>query len=199
MTTPWAGSITRCFGALQGGDRDAAQQLWERYFRRLIGLARKHLQQAPRRVADEEDVALSAFDSFCRGVELGRFCKLEDRDDLWQLLVVITVRKAADQAKYERRQKRSAGAPPARTDPTLSVVELEEILGREPTPEVAALAAEEYRRLMSLLDDDELRAIALLKMEGYTNDEISQQLGCVRRTVQRRLRLIQDIWSQEVE
>ena len=46
-----------------------------------------------RRAADEEDVALSAFDSFCRGAEQGRFPQLDGRDDLWHLLVVITVRK----------------------------------------------------------------------------------------------------------
>src|ERR1043165_1882401 len=84
------GSITRWIGQLKAGDPVAAQLLWERYFRRLVGLARKKLDGAPRRMADEEDVALSAFDSFCRGAEHGRFPRLEDRDDLWRLLVVIT-------------------------------------------------------------------------------------------------------------
>ena len=52
-------SITRCIEALKGGDRDAAQRIWEAYFHRLVGLARTRLHDAPRRAADEEDVALS--------------------------------------------------------------------------------------------------------------------------------------------
>ena len=66
-------SVTQWIDRLKAGDPDAAQELWERYFRRLVGLARKKLRAAPRRAADEEDVALSAFDSFCRGAEQGRF------------------------------------------------------------------------------------------------------------------------------
>src|SRR6266403_2686702 len=75
-------SVTRWIDRLKAGDPDAAQKLWERYFRRLVGLARKKLRAAPRRAADEEDVALSAFDSFCRGAGQDRFPQLHDRLDL---------------------------------------------------------------------------------------------------------------------
>src|SRR5215471_8456034 len=91
-----AGSVTTWIEQLCAGDRAGAQRLWERYFPRLVGLARKKLQGLPRRSADEEDVALSAFDSFCRGAERGCFPRLENRDNLWALLVVITARKAID-------------------------------------------------------------------------------------------------------
>src|SRR3984893_18595241 len=97
------GSVTRWIGALQAGDHAAAQQLWERYFRRLVGLARKKLQGASRRAADEEDVALSAFNSFFRCAEQGRFPNLVDRDSLWRLLVVLTARKAAHLVRDESR------------------------------------------------------------------------------------------------
>jgi hypothetical protein len=78
------GSITHWIGALKQGDPAAAQRLWNVYFYRLVVLARARLRDVPRRAADEEDVALSAFDSFCRGAERGRFAQLDDRDDLWQ-------------------------------------------------------------------------------------------------------------------
>ena len=196
--TAGQGSITVLFHALKGGDADAAQRLWDEYFRRLVGLARKKLQDSPRRAADEEDVALSAFDSFCRGAERGRFSWLEDRDDLWQLLVVITVRKAADQANHERRLKRGGpGQGGVAQAPSGEGPDLEQVLGREPTPELAALVAEQCQRLLGLLGEEDLRSIALLKMEGYTNEEIAQRLGCARRTVQRRLNLIQDVWQHE--
>src|SRR3954452_19706131 len=100
------GSVTHWIQALRGGDPGAAQKLWERYFPRLVGLARARLQGARRRAEDEEDVALSAFDSFCRGAREGRFPRLADRNDLWRLLVVLTARKAVDLLQREGRLKR---------------------------------------------------------------------------------------------
>src|SRR5579872_6482581 len=99
---PTSGSVTHWLRKLEQGDDRAAHDLWERYFSRLVGLARQKLQAGRRRVADEEDVALSAFHSFCRGVEEGRFAQLWDRHSLWGLLVVLTARKALNQAQHER-------------------------------------------------------------------------------------------------
>jgi RNA polymerase sigma factor (sigma-70 family) len=187
------GSVTRWLGRLHAGDPAAAQQLWERYFRRLVGLARARLRGAPRRAADEEDVALSAFDSFCRGAEQGRFPRLADRDSLWRLLVTITARKAAHQVRDERRQKRGGGASP------VADVEaaLAEALSREPNPEFAAGVADEYRRLLDRLGDRDLQAVALLRLEGYSVEEVAAELGCAPRAVKRKLALIRTVWEKE--
>jgi len=195
------GSITRWFDSLQAGDRAAAQELWQRFASRLIGLARARLQAAPRRAADEEDAVLSAFDSFCRGAELGRFPQVHDRGDLWNLLVAITVRKVSDQVHHEKRQKRGGGAVLCETDLGQRTDEegaFAEIIGSEPTPQLAAEMAEQCHRLLALLRDADLQSIALLKMEGYTNDEIAGKFDCVRSTVQRKLNLIRSRWEQEV-
>jgi hypothetical protein len=88
-------SVTALIERLHSGDRAAAQHLWERYFPRLVGLARQRLKGVARRVSDEEDVALAAFDSFCRRAEKGDAPRLDDRDSLWGLLATITARKAA--------------------------------------------------------------------------------------------------------
>ena len=102
-------SVTYWIGQLKAGDAQAAQQLWERYYTRLVRLAQQKLQPLPRRAADEEDVALSAFHSFCNGVDKGRFPQLNDRDDLWQILVTLTGWKAANLKKHERAAKRGGG------------------------------------------------------------------------------------------
>src|SRR3954470_11430236 len=82
MATDPEGSVTRLIGALVGEDTDAAaEQLWRRYFDQLVRLAQSRLRAAPRGAGDEEDVALSAFDSFCRGAVRGRFPRLGDRGD----------------------------------------------------------------------------------------------------------------------
>jgi DNA-directed RNA polymerase specialized sigma24 family protein len=189
------GSVTRWLGPLQEGDPAAAQQLWERYFGRLLGLARKKLQGAPRRAADEEDVALSAFDSFCRNAEQGRFPQLADRDSLWRLLVTITARKAAHQVRDEARQKRGGAARV--TDADADSI-LEAVLSREPGPEFAAEVAEQCQQLFKRLGDKELEAVALLRMEGYTVEEVAGRLGCAPRSVKRKLALIRTIWEKEM-
>ena len=113
------GSVTRLIGMLKEGDRTAAQQLWETYFRRLVGLARARLRNATSTIADEEDVALSAFDSFYRRAERGQFPRLQDRDDLWQLLFVLTVRKAINLVSYQGCKSRGGGG--CETSPTSRV------------------------------------------------------------------------------
>jgi DNA-directed RNA polymerase specialized sigma24 family protein len=192
-----AGSVTHWLGQLKEGEQDAAQPLWEGYFQRLVRLARKKLGGAQRRVADEEDVALSAFDSFCRGAEQGRFPQLADRHDLWRLLVVITARKALDLRNREQALKRG-GAAGAAPDTAPFEADLEQIVGSEPTPAFAAEVAEECRRLLDRLGDAGLRALALLKMECYTNEEIAAQLRYAVATVERRLRMIRGAWEKEV-
>jgi DNA-directed RNA polymerase specialized sigma24 family protein len=196
------GSISRWISQLKRGDEAAAQKLWEGYFHRLVALARAKLRGVRRRAEDEEDAALSAFDSFCRGAEQGRFPQLNNRDELWRLLVLITARKACDLAQREGRLKRGGGqvrGDSALRDPAAGDGQpgWEEVAGAGPTPEFAAQAVEEYRRLLGQLGDDELRSIAVWKMEGHTNQEIADRLGCALPTVERRLRLIRKTWSEE--
>jgi DNA-directed RNA polymerase specialized sigma24 family protein len=75
---------------------------------------------------------------------------------------------------------------------------LDRVAGREPTPAFAAQLAEESGRLLRRLDDAELQAIAVWKMEGETTAQIAARLGCAPSTVERRLRLIRQIWEEEV-
>jgi DNA-directed RNA polymerase specialized sigma24 family protein len=195
------GSVTRWIDLARQGDGQAAGQLWQRYFRRLVGLARSALEGAPRRLADEEDVALSAFDSFFRGAEKGRFPDLNDRDGLWRLLVVMTRRKAAHLKRDECRQKRGGGGVVDQAALAGAAGEeeagLDWLAGEEPTPEFAAQLAEECERLLGRLGDPGLRSLAVWKMEGYTNEEIAARLGCCLSTVERRLQLVRRLWAEE--
>src|SRR6516162_9800937 len=122
---------------LKDGDPGAAQQLWNTYFLRMVKAARAKLHGAPSRMADEEDVALSAFKSFCRGTKDGRFPQLHEHEDPWPLLLALTTHKAIDLVRYERRVKRggsgiqsTASASP-QTSPEERTV-LSELIGREP-------------------------------------------------------------------
>jgi DNA-directed RNA polymerase specialized sigma24 family protein len=212
------GTVTRLIQNLKDGESQAAQRLWELYFRRMVGMAREKLQGMPKRMADEEDVALSAFHSFCQGAEGGRFTQLFDRENLWPLLVSITAHKAVDLIRYHNRQKRGgtghaspessvtgnelqedsqSGSDKARSGS--ATLEFEEIISQEPTPEFAAQIADEFNFLLNRLENDTLRSVALWKLEGFTNDEIAEKLECVPRTVERKLQLIRTLWQRNVD
>jgi DNA-directed RNA polymerase specialized sigma24 family protein len=198
MTSDGGGSVTRWVGGLKAGDPEATRRLWGRYFADLVRLARARLRDAPRAAADEEDAALSAFDSLCRGAEQGRFPRLDDRADLWRVLVTITARKAADLVRSERRLKRGGGH--VRTEADLAAAALEagglaQAPARQPSPELAALVADECGRLFDALPDESLRQVAQLRLEGYTDQEIAAKLNCGLSTVERRLRTIRTVWT----
>jgi DNA-directed RNA polymerase specialized sigma24 family protein len=201
VTTEGQGSVTRWIGDLKSGGDSAAQHLWERYFDRLVHLARKKLQGGRHRrgVEDEEDAALSAFNSFCQGVARGRFPLLTDRDDLWRLLVVLTVRKALDQARRQGAEKRGRGKLVGESSLPGADDEdqrggLDQLAGDEPSPEFAALFAEQYRTLRDGLGDDSLRHVLDLRLEGFSREEIAARLGCAVRTVTRKIDVIRQTW-----
>jgi DNA-directed RNA polymerase specialized sigma24 family protein len=187
------GSVTHWLDGLRTGDSVAARKLWEGYFHRLVELARKKLRALPRAAADEEDVALSAFNSFCQGAAQGRFPRLNDRDDLWQVLFLLTRRKAIDLIQHETREKRDVRkVQPAPVEGAAFA----DAAGAEPDPAFAAQVAEECRRLLALLPDESFRLLAVRKMEGYTNEEIAAfPPGCSLATVERRLKSIRKEWQ----
>lgn len=196
--------VTCWFQGLAQGDDAAVEEIWQRYYEKLVRVARGKLAAGQRRAADEEDVALSAFHSFCRGAAAGRFPKLEDRHDLWKLLVTITARKAAHQTRRDMQQKRGSGNVRGESVFTGSGdaergVGIGNIISAEPTPEFAAMTAEQCEYLLAALPDEQVRQIALWKLEGYTNEEIAAKLECAPRTVERKLQRIRDLWLREPE
>jgi RNA polymerase sigma factor (sigma-70 family) len=194
--------VTQWIRGLARNDEYAAQQVYERYFEQLVSLARKKLGDLPRRASDEEDIVVSAFHSFFRGLRAGRFPRLDDRDDLWRLLVTITARKAVAELRRAYARKRGGAAVRGESvfvDEQRTRHGIGQVLGRAPTPDFAVQVTEECDQLLSRLEDDSLRAIALLKLEGYTNEEIGQEMGCALGTVARKLARIRKIWAQENE
>ena len=196
-------SVTRWLRQLEARDQDAARLLWQRYYRELVELARARLGQTPRRIADEEDIALSVLRSLCEGAAQGQFAAVVNRRELWQLLATITIRKVINQQRLLTKQKRGGGR--VRGDSVLEVMGgdgcgagFDEILGDAATPEVLAIAVEEYHRLMRVLDDDHLRTIAQRKLEGHRNEDIADELGLACRSIERKLQRIRQVWEAEL-
>jgi hypothetical protein len=190
------GSVTNWLAAYQGGDRDASRVLWKRYYGQLVRVARTRLRGVSRQVSDEEDVALSAFDSFCCGIEAGRFPNLGDRDGLWRLLVFMTAEKAIALRRFQGVKKRTVPKGSYSVD-AATMPQLDDLVSREPTAEFCVQAAETLSELLNKLPDGTLRQIAVYKMEGFTCTEIAERLGCSLSTVERKLRRIRHEWTQE--
>jgi len=198
---PGEDSVSRWLDGLREGNDADVQRLWDRYFQRLVRLASTRLPGHARRAADEEDVALSAFNSFCDRVGRGQFPELVDRDDLWRLLVTITTRKVVESVRRETRKKRGGGrvqGESAFMDKDAIDQGMAQVLSREPAPEVAAQFAEDYERLINKLEDPALKSVALRKLEGHSTEEIAAKLGTSRRTIDRKLTLIRRIWQEEL-
>jgi DNA-directed RNA polymerase specialized sigma24 family protein len=200
---PDPAAVTQWIDGLKAGDQEAARKLWDHYFTQLVHVVRRKLPGQYRRAFDEEDVALSAFKSFCAGMADDRFPQMDSRDNLWAVLVLIGARKAQAYLTRNNRQKRGGGkvrgdsAFVASRGDESEPVGLDALASAEPTPAFAAQVAEECQRLLDRLGDDTLRAIAVLKMQGGTIDEIAERIGCTKRAVQRRLEIIRRTWREE--
>jgi RNA polymerase sigma-70 factor, ECF subfamily len=178
-------SFPEFLARLQARDGDAARELFHRFTRQLIALARRRFDAGLKDRVDPEDVVQSAYKSFFLryGGEKLDVCNW---NSLWGLLTVITLRKCVERVAYYRAQCRDVGreavAPPGAEGwaPWVGTP------GREPTPLEAALLGETVEQLFAGLDEDE-RPVVELSLQGYTTQEISERLGRVERTV-RRLR-----------
>jgi DNA-directed RNA polymerase specialized sigma24 family protein len=184
---------------LQQGNEQAAERFWKDYFVKVVHLAKKRMDGLRLRAADEEDVALSAMNSFCR---MAQNCDepIANSEELWKLLATIVRRKAnkerqrqfADKRQEYRLVGESALSPVRDEGKNGEEIGFARCTGREPSPELAAELAETWERILALPDAEE---IVLLKRDGYSNSEIAEKMGCSTRTVQRAIEKIRQEWE----
>ncbi len=204
-------SLFEWYSALRDGRQQATERLWQLYFQRMVDVARQKLRGVNLAAYDEEDVALSAFKSFCRGLQEGQIAIVGEAWNLWPLLVSMTVRKAIDHVRHEGRLKR--GGPGAKASPFSAgetseagplyakreqLIGWEQVAAFEPSPEMIVVATEFFEQLLDTLEqtgDSSLPEIAVASLKGYDNLEIANSLGCTVRTVQRKLKTIRKLWE----
>ena len=184
--------------SLHRGDERATERLWQEYFVKIVRLAKRRMNGLRLGAADEEDVALSAMNSFCRMAK-NRDEPIENSAELWRLLATIVKRKVNKERQRQFAQKRQdhrivgesalAGGED-RDEPGKG---LDHFSARDPLPELAAELAETWERILALPNAEEL---VLLKNDGYSNTEIAAKFGCSTRTVQRELEKIRNEWER---
>jgi DNA-directed RNA polymerase specialized sigma24 family protein len=186
-------SVTGWIGQLAGGNQQAAEELWGHISLRLQKFAWQKLDVQTRRRYDEHDAANSAFHSLCRGLTDGRLVA-ENRDALWGLLAVITSRKISAQQRYSARLKRGGGCVLGESG--FGELGINRVDEKQITPDVLAEVSESCAQLLDALPDETMRRIVLLKFQGAKNGEIASELGCTRRTVERKLEGVRRIWVE---
>ena len=195
---PESQNISHWINQIKHGDSLAANRIWKHYFDRLVRSVRQRLYGQNRAVSDEEDIVLSVFDSFYAAVEKGRFPDLSDRDDLWRLLLTMSARKIIDKRRHDQRQRRGGNVAVHSLDGDADDSVFIETIGSEPSPEMVLMMQESVEQFFSHLGVGQLQDLAGAKLEGYSNAEIAERLGCSERTIERRLHLIREKLQQEV-
>ena len=194
---PASGSVSEWIEELKSGDRSAATHLWNRYHQNLLVYARRRLHKEARRVTDEEDLAATAFESFFSRIAAGQVPELSGRNELWALLLTIADRKAVNTVRHCMARKRGGGTVRGESTFSGESDDVENILAGTGnaglSPDLAACLSEMLDKL-----DDEMRPVVYLRMDGYTNEEISQRLNLSLATIERRLRLLRDQWLEEL-
>lgn len=199
-------SVTEWIGSLKRGGDDASAKIWQRYVEQLVREADRRLKNMPRRAVAGDDVAQEAFAAFFRGVEKNRFLKLEDRHDLWQVLIMLADRRAKDHLRRHLGPQRGEGqvrgdsVMRSAEDPSASVAAGFDNLAAPPVaPESAEALIRLIQRSFPELADEELQKIALDRAANYSVAEIAQRRGMSLRTAERKLELICRILTRAAE
>ncbi len=181
---------------LKAGQADALEDLWNRFYKKLVVQAKHRIQKSGLPTIDEESIACSVFESIWRAASEGRLESIESCDELWWWLLTAAHRKVVDHARRHSAQKRGGNHQILSVE---SAPLMAELLSREPDPEYLAILADEYERAISDLGDEKLQRIAVLKLSGATNEEIGFGLEVAPATVTRKVRRIYQTWAARGE
>jgi len=167
------------------GDQNAAAELYHRYARHLIALARSRLSTEAARRIDPEDVVQSVYRSFFVAARDGHY-QIHNGDGLWYLLVTITMNKLRDQIerlgtrKRAMQRERSFGS-----EESLFGIEGQRF-ARDPSPAEAAALIEQLEQVMRALEPVQCRMFEM-RLQGHSVADIAVATQRCEQTVRRLL------------
>ena len=189
------GSISKAIAQNSQLDEEAAQLIWERYFEQLCRVASKKIYKRHRRLLDPEDIAGSAMFALIDGIKNERFHSVSNRDELWQMLVMIAARKAVSRARHLDRDKRGGARNGDAVPNGQRLDQLAQYVDQSDDPAKFVEIEMTCRELLAALPDDNFREIALMRLAGFSNQEISVKFGCSTRTIDRKLVIVREVWN----
>ncbi|QDT44943.1 RNA polymerase sigma factor [Gimesia alba] len=179
------------------GDEEAARQIVQRFTRRLLALAQTRLDARLQQKVAPEDVLQSVYRSFFRRHQNEEF-NLDSWDGLWALLATITVRKCCQQVRHYHRERRDLNRETPSQTPEENKLNEWQMISNEPTPEQAALLTELLEEIMSSLDPQG-QTIFMMRLQGFSEREICEEIARSERTVRRTLNRIRSQLSNAME
>jgi RNA polymerase sigma factor (sigma-70 family) len=172
---------------IREGNQEAAEVLYRRYASRLMGLADRQMSRNVRRLAEPEDIVQSAFRSLFRGVNSGSYDAPEGCS-LWQLLAVIAIHKVRKKIRRDKSvQPTAVLGVAAEYDQILDVA-------APCTPEIMEVALQETLECLRPAERD----VVVLRVQGFTVEEISDKLSRSRRTVERTLQQVRETLADQL-
>lgn len=181
----------------QSGDEQAAEELFSKYMRRLIGLANSRLSAKMARRIDPEDVVQSAYRSFFLHARDGRYV-IANSGDLWRLLVVITLNKLRQKVEFHSAGKRGINLEQSvKRDGSMASF-APQALHRDPTPQEELGLLEEIAQLTEGMDEVQ-KQIVELRLQGFQIEEIADTVARSERTVRRVMDKVKARLQQRME
>ena len=175
--------------AVRKGDKQAAQDLFERYFSQLMKVSRQSVRRK-RSVEDEEDAAITALNALLQGIEDGKFPNVHDRNSLWPLLVDIVIKQSKKQLRRQRTAKRNEANVFGETElrqTESGLLQLADFALDDLSTQTSADLADLIQVFRSELPPLE-QEIFDLKLHEYSNRQIAKKLGRPPTTIDRKLR-----------
>ncbi|QDU98161.1 RNA polymerase sigma factor [Lignipirellula cremea] len=177
--------------AFAGQHEDTPVAIFERYSKRLIRFAERRLSKQLAGRVDGEDVVQSAFRTFFRRREEGSL-KIDGNNQLWRLLVCLTLRKAMAKGRFHTAAKRDVALEISAEQAPQA------FLAREPAPEDGVFLADHIECLLAGLPAVH-GEILRQRLEGASVKEISMALNLSRQTIYRALHLLQSRLEKEAD
>jgi RNA polymerase sigma-70 factor (ECF subfamily) len=174
---------------LREGDPLAAEVLFRRYAVRLARLAEQHLNRRVAARVDGEDVVQSVFRTFFQRCARGEF-QIDSSEQIWRLLVRLTLRKARAQVRRHLAGKRDGRAEVGGDEAAFEAV------SREPGPAEAAALLDRIEFLLRGLPELFCHVLER-RLRGWAVADIAAELAVSRQTVYRALELLQHRLARE--
>ena len=190
--------ITEILAMSRGLNHREASVLWDAFLPKLIVVIKAKLRNSQLRVTDEDDIAQNAMLSLFNGLQNKQFDTVRNSDELWKLLVTITARKIVAQQRYELAQKRGSGKVRGESvfnHPQASDLDgIGQIIDPNLLPESAENVLQTYAALLPDIGDENSLKTIMLRMEGFTNQEIAEKMACSVSRVEQRIAKVRLSW-----
>jgi len=188
------GSVSNWLKELKTGDQNAVEAIWNRYYQRVVEFAIRKMKINPDRAIDGEDIAQLTMHRFCLNATSGNYPDLDDRQQLWDILVVYTLNRIRKHLRECNRTKRSG------MHRVVFEFKRSQVLQDLRSPEAPTIMADMVQSWLDRLDREDpsgqLKQIAIWSMEDISGSEIARIMKKRKSAILQQIRLIRLLWEE---